>query len=362
MTMTKTPSRSAPTLLIAAGGTGGHIFPGLAVASVLQQRGWRVLWCGHPERMEGELVPKHGIALLPLRFAGLRGKGLATLVKLPFSLLSACVQAWRVISRARPDVVLGMGGYVAFPAGAIAWLRRIPLVIHEQNSVAGLTNRMLARLATRVLIGFPVALKNAVTVGNPVASRFSDAPDPTQRYGAKRGPLQLLILGGSLGAQALNHTVPQALARLPEAQRPLVRHQCGRGHVDATHAAYQRAGVAADCVAFLDTADALAWADVVVCRAGAMTVAEVATVGVAALFVPLPHAVDDHQSANARFLSDARAGWLQAQAELTPQWLAAWLGGLSREQLRAVAERARALAVPEADQRIADVCEEAVKP
>jgi len=355
-----TKTRTPPTLLIAAGGTGGHIFPGLAVRSALERRGWRVLWCGHPERMEGELVPKHGVELLPLYFAGLRGKGLATLVKLPFTLLRACVQAWRVLSRARPDVVLGMGGYVAFPAGVVARLRGVPLVIHEQNAAAGLTNRMLARIATRVLTGFPDVLPNGVAVGNPVASQFTHLPTPHERLRARSGALRLLVLGGSLGAQALNEVVPKALAllsaQLPEYARLEVRHQCGRGHVEATEAAYQRAGVAAFCTPFLVTADALAWADVVVCRAGAMTVSEVATAGVAALFVPLPHAVDDHQRANARWLADANAAWLQPQAELTPDWLADWLRGLTRVHLCEVGERARALAILDADQRIADVC------
>jgi len=354
--MSANATQTPPTLLIAAGGTGGHIFPGLAVASVLTHRGWRVLWCGHPERMEGELVPAHGVELLPLRFAGLRGKGLATLVKLPFTLLSACVQAWRVLSQARPDVVLGMGGYVAFPVGVIARLRRIPLIIHEQNAVAGLTNKVLARIATRVLTGFPDVLKNGITVGNPVASPFTHLPTPHERLRARSGALRLLVLGGSLGAQALNEVVPKALALLPEATRLEVRHQCGRGHVEATEAAYQRAGVAAFCTPFLETADALAWADVVVCRAGAMTVAEVAAVGVAALFVPLPHAVDDHQRANARWLTDADAAWLRSQAELTPEWLADWFSGLTREQLCTVAEHARARSISDADQRIADVC------
>jgi len=355
-----------PTLLIAAGGTGGHIFLGLAVASVLRDRGWRVVWSGHPEKMEGELVPKHGIELWPLRFAGLRGKGVMTLAKLPFTLFSAFLQAWRILSRARPDVVLGMGGYVAFPVGVMAWLRRIPLVIHEQNAVAGLTNRVLARLSARVLTGFPDVLPNGVAVGNPVARNFTHLPEPAQRYGDRSDSLRLLVLGGSLGAQSLNDVVPQALARLPEHTRPQVRHQCGRGHVDATEAAYRRAGVAAFCTPFLYTADALAWADVVVCRAGAMTVSEVATVGVAALFVPLPHAVDDHQRGNARYLTDAgptggHAAWLRDQRELTPEWLADWLSGLTREHLSDVAGRARARAIADADARIADVCEEVIK-
>jgi len=354
---------NTPTLLVAAGGTGGHIFPGLAVADVMREHGWRVLWCGHPERMEGELVPAHQIELLPLRFAGLRGKGWASWVKLPFTLLSACVQAWRALSRARPQVVLGMGGYVAFPLGMMAALRRVPLVVHEQNAIAGLTNRGLARVAQRVLSAFPavwqhpkVVQKNRV-VGNPVARTLQRQPPPAQRYGARNGALRLLVLGGSLGAQALNTIVPAALARLPAATRPTVRHQCGRDHVQRTRAAYQHAELTADCVPFItDMAEALTWADVVVCRAGAMTVTEVTAIGTAALFVPLPHAVDDHQHANARYLSDAQAAWLCDQSDLTPEWLAAWLAGLNRAQLCAVAERAHRHAAPEAAQRIAEIC------
>jgi len=353
MTQTRTP-----TLLIAAGGTGGHIFPGLAVAAILKARGWRVLWCGHPQRMEGELVRAQHIELLPLYFAGLRGKGLATLVKLPLTLLSALLQASRVLSRARPDMVLGMGGYVAFPVGVMARLRRIPLVIHEQNAAAGLTNKALAPLAQRVLTGFPGVLKNGVALGNPVAPTFTHVPPPRERMAARDGALRLLVLGGSLGAQALNDVVPRALAQLPESARPHVRHQCGGGHLEATEASYQHAGVAACCTPFLETAAALAWADVVVCRAGAMTVAEVAAVGAAALFVPLPHSVDDHQRANAQWLTDADAAWQQAQAELTPAWLADWFAGLTREALCAVAERARTRAIPDAAQRIAHVCEQ----
>jgi len=348
------------TLLIAAGGTGGHIMPGLAVADELRQRGWRVLWAGHPDKMEGRLVPARGIELLPLRFAGVRGKGLVALLKLPFLLLCACAQAWRALSSARPDAVLGMGGYVAFPVGVTAALRRVPLVLHEQNAVAGMTNKVLARLASRVLSGFPGVLKRGETMGNPVRQDVAALPAPQARYAARAGALRVLVVGGSLGAQALNQTVPAALARVPDARRPVVRHQAGDAHIDALRAAYAQAEVLAECVPFIDDmASALADADVVICRAGAMTVAEVAAAGVAALFVPFPHAVDDHQTANARFLSDADAAWLCRQADFTPDWLASWLTGLTREQLCAVATRARERAVPESARHIAAVCAQA---
>ncbi len=353
-------STTPRTILIMAGGTGGHIMPGLAVADVLRQRGWRVLWLGNPDKMEGKLVPPRGIELVPLRFAGVRGKGAAALLKLPFLLVRAFGQAWARLSAVRPDVVLGMGGYVAFPGGVIAALRGTPLVVHEQNAVAGTANKWLARMARRVLSGFPGVLPKGEAMGNPVRADLCALPDPAQRYGGRSGPLRVLVVGGSLGAQALNTAVPQALARLPESSRPVVVHQAGEQHLPALQQAYAQAGVTADCRAFIDDmAGAMGDADLLVCRAGAMTVSEVAAAGVAALFVPFPHAIDDHQTANARFLSDAQAAWLQPQNALSPEWLADWLGQRSRQELQAVAERARAHAHPEAAAHIADVCEQA---
>lgn len=349
-----------PTLLVMAGGTGGHIMPGLAVALALRARGWQVAWLGNPQGMEGRLVPPQGIELHPLEFGGLRGKGLRTVARLPFSLLAACRQARRHLARIRPDVVLGMGGYVAFPGGIMARLRGIPLVLHEQNAVAGLTNRVLARIAKRVLTGFPGTLAGETT-GNPVRAELQQVPPPATRYADRAGPLRLLVVGGSLGAQALNSVVPQALARwreaAPHAPLPQVVHQAGEQHLPALQAAYEQAGVSADCRAFIgDMATAYADADLVICRAGAMTVAEIAVVGTAALFVPFPHAVDDHQSRNAAFLSEAGAGWLQQQSGLTPTWLADWLAARTRSELAEIAQRARALARPDATARIADVC------
>lgn len=356
-------SARVPTLMVMAGGTGGHIMPGLAVADVLLARGWRVLWLGHPENMEGRLVPEHGLQLEPLRFAGVRGKGPATLVKLPIMLLGGFAQAWRALARVRPHVLLGMGGYVAFPAGMMAALRGVPLVVHEQNAIAGLTNRVLAGVADRVLNGFPGALKGGDAVGNPVRAAVQALPAPALRYGARQGRLRLLVVGGSLGAQALNQTLPQALALLPEATRPLVVHQSGQAHVDALREAYAQAGVQAQCEAFIkDMAGALADADLIICRAGAMTVAEVAAAGVAALFIPFPHAVDDHQTVNARYLSESGAAWLQPQTAFSAQWLAGWLAARSREELQAVAERARERAVPDSADKIADACERAARP
>lgn len=352
----------ASTVLIMAGGTGGHIMPGLALAHEMRARGWRVVWLGHPERMEGRLVPAQGIDLVPLRFAGLRGKGVSALLKLPFTLSQACWQARKALQTVKPDVVVGMGGYVAFPGGLMAKLARIPLVIHEQNAVAGTANRWLARLASKVLVGFPGALPGAVMVGNPVRQELLHFGPAKDRYAQRQGPLRVLVVGGSLGASVLNRVVPEALGRLPAEQRPEVRHQSGEAHLASLTAAYQGAGVQADCQAFIqDMAQALGWADVVICRAGAMTVAEVAAVGVAALFVPLPHAIDDHQTANARYLSDCHGAWLRKQPEFTAEWLAQWLSGLKRVDLAAAASHAREHAALHATQHIADACEQSAR-
>ncbi len=350
---------SERTVLIMAGGTGGHIMPGLAVAREMKRRGWRVVWLGNPDRMEGRLVPAHGIDLLPLEFSGLRGKGLQAMIKLPFALLRASLQAGAALRESRPQVVLGMGGYAAFPGGLMAFLRRVPVVIHEQNAVAGTSNRWLARIARKVLVGFPGALPGAFMVGNPVRAELTALESPSQRYGSRQGALRLLVIGGSLGAQALNETVPAALALLPEAQRPVVIHQAGDKHLDSVRESYARVGVQAQCHAFIDDmAVALGEADFLICRAGAMTVAEVAAVGVAALFIPLPHAIDDHQTANARYLSDCRGGWMQPQADLSPAWLAQWIQERTRPELQHVAQHAQEHARVNAAQEIADACEQ----
>jgi UDP-N-acetylglucosamine--N-acetylmuramyl-(pentapeptide) pyrophosphoryl-undecaprenol N-acetylglucosamine transferase len=346
------------TLLVMAGGTGGHVFPGLAVAEVMRSRAWNVVWLGNPGGMEATLVPRHGIPMQWVRFGGLRGKGLLTQLMLPFNLLRAFAQSLKVLREVRPAVVLGMGGYVAFPAGMMAALTGTPLVVHEQNSIAGLTNKVLAKVADRVLVAFPDAIAGAAWCGNPVRVDVASLPAPELRYGARSGPLRLLVVGGSLGAQALNTVVPQALALLPEAQRPTVIHQSGRTHLPALQAAYRDAGVAADAVAFIDDmAAAYADADLVVCRAGAMTVSEVAAAGVASLMVPFPHAVDDHQTTNAAFLVGRDAALLVQQSELDAPRLAALIAGLDRPRLLGFARRARELARPDAATQVADVCE-----
>lgn len=353
---------SARTLVIMAGGTGGHIMPGLAVAHEMKARGWRVLWMGNPERMEGKLVPEQGFEMLPLHFSGLRGKGVAALLRLPSRLFAACRQARRALAQAQADVVLGMGGYVAFPGGVMARLAGIPLVVHEQNAVAGTANRWLARIARKVLAGFPGALPGAVVVGNPVRKAFTELEAATDRYAARSGPLHLLVVGGSLGASVLNEVVPQALAQLDTDQRPVVTHQAGAQHLQDLRDRYDACGVAADCRAFIDDmAQAYAQADVVICRAGAMTVAEVAAAGVAALFIPLPNAIDDHQTANARYLAECHGAWLQRQSEFTAAWLVDWLLTQNRGTLSKVARHAQEHARLSATQAIADACEQVAR-
>lgn len=335
--------------LIVAGGTGGHIFPGLSVADSLKAKGWHVEWAGNPAAMEGRLVPAHGLELNPLVFSGFRGKGLVDQLLMPVRLIKACWSARKTLRTMRPDVVLGLGGYVAFPVGIMTKLLNIPLVVHEQNSVAGLTNRILSKLANRTLVAFPNVLPNSTWVGNPVRSAVVQQAIPAERFAHREGPLKLLVLGGSLGAQALNEVVPKALAMLPQGERPEVTHQAGEKNLPQLTHNYQAAGVQASTVAFIDdVAAAMAQADLVICRAGAMTVAEVTAIGVAALFVPFPYAVDDHQTTNAAFLVEGQAAWMKQQSELTPDGLAQWLKTIDRHACVEVATRALNKAKPQA--------------
>ncbi len=356
--MSTTPQH---TLMVMAGGTGGHVFPGLAVAHRMRAWGWRVVWLGNPSGMEASLVPKHGVPIEYVRFGGLRGKGLKTKLMLPLNLLRACLESFRVLRRVQPDVVLGMGGYITFPAGIMTALTGRPLVLHEQNSVAGLANKVLAKLARRVLVAFPDTLPDAEWTGNPLRDELCHAQEPKARYASRTGPLRVLVVGGSLGAAALNECVPRALALLAPDARPHVIHQAGAKHIDALGVNYAQAGFepgeALRLVPFIDDmAAAYGDADLVICRSGAMTVAEVAAVGVAALFVPFPYAVDDHQTTNAEFLASQDAAVLVQQRDLSPENLADWLRSQTRETLAATAARARLLAKPEATDRVAQVC------
>ena len=350
---------SQKTALIMAGGTGGHIFPGLAVAQALRARGWRVHWLGTPGSMESRIVPPQGFAFEAIDFSGVRGKGLATLALLPLRLLRAFWQALAVVRRVRPDVVLGMGGYVTFPGGTMAVLAGKPLVLHEQNSVAGMANKVLAGVADRIFTAFPGVLKKGQWVGNPLREAFLAQPAPAARFAGRSGPLRLLVVGGSLGAKALNEIVPQALALMPEAARPQVTHQSGAAQIDALRAHYAAAGVQADLTPFIDdTASAFAQADVVVCRAGASTVTELAAVGAAAVFVPFPAAVDDHQTTNAQFLVQAGGGWLVPQRDLTPGGLAQMLQNMERPALVQRAQNAKNMQKTEATAAVVAACEE----
>ncbi len=345
--------------LIMAGGTGGHIFPGLAVAQALLDKGWRVHWLGAPGSMESRIVPVRGIPLELVDFGGVRGKGLKTLALLPFKLLRAFWQSLQVVRRVQPDVVVGLGGYITFPGGMMGVLCGKPLVLHEQNSVAGMANKVLAGVADRVFAAFPNVLKKGEWVGNPLRTEFLNLPVPEQRFAGRSGPLQVLVVGGSLGARALNTVVPQALALIPEAQRPVVTHQAGEKQIDELRANYAAAGVQATLTPFIDnTAQAFADADLVICRAGASTVTEIAAVGAPAVFVPFPAAVDDHQTFNARFLVDQGGGWLLPQADMTPAALAEMLQKTERSALMLRGLEAKKMQKLNATQAVVAACEE----
>jgi UDP-N-acetylglucosamine--N-acetylmuramyl-(pentapeptide) pyrophosphoryl-undecaprenol N-acetylglucosamine transferase len=342
-----------------AGGTGGHIFPALAVADILRAQGWHVTWLGAPNSMEADLVPRHGYEMAWVRFSGVRGKGLLRLLRLPLDLLVALWQSAAALLRHRPDVVLGMGGYITFPGGMMAALLRRPLAIHEQNSIAGLSNRVLAHIAKKVLSGFPDVLPRAIWCGNPVRSDIAGLPEPQQRYETRSGRLNVLVVGGSLGAKAINEVLPQALALLSQDVRPKVLHQTGRQHFEAVKRAYKQAGVEANIKPFMDEmAKHYGNADLVICRAGALTVAELAAAGVASILIPFPSAVDDHQTGNAQFLSKHNAAVLLPQSELSAEKLAQLLQELSREKLLKMAQQARGLAKADAAFAVASVCEE----
>ena len=343
------------TLLIMAGGTGGHIFPGLAVAQEARAAGWQVVWMGARGGMEERLVPRHGYAAAWIRARAARGKGLVQKLLLPANLLYSFWESARHIRRIRPDVVLGLGGYVAFPGGMMASLLGRPLALHEQNAIAGLANRVLAGVSDKVMVGFPQALRRAEWTGNPVRAEIASIAAPDERFRGRQGPIRLLIVGGSLGAQALNEAVPRALALL--AERPQVVHQSGEKHLEALRAAYAAAGVQGELVAFIDDmARRYAEADLVICRAGAVTIAELSAGGMASILVPFPHAVDDHQTANARFLAERGAAMLLPQPELSAERLAALIGVLDRPALLEMAQNARALGKPDAARVVAQRC------
>ena len=347
------------TILIMAGGTGGHIFPGIAVGRELRERGIDVVWLGGKVGLEGQLVPAAGFTLETLDFSGVRGKGLATLALAPLRLLRAILAARKLLRHLRPASVLSMGGYAAAPGGIAAWMTRIPLVVHEQNRVPGFTNRLLCHFAKRVLAGFADSLAGSEWVGNPVRSEISALAPPQQRLCGRDGALRVLVLGGSQGAQSLNLMVPEVIRRRGDRVQLEVRHQCGARHLDKTRAVYAAANLVVAIEPFVeDMAAAYAWADIVICRAGALTIAELCAAGVASILVPFPQAVDDHQTRNAEVLVDAGAACLVAEGDTFVERLGQCLDELDhdRAKLLKMASAARALARPNATADIADVC------
>jgi len=346
-----------PSILVMAGGTGGHIFPGLAVAEYLRICGWNVSWLGNQNGMEYRLVKACDFPFEAVEFGGLRGKGLKAKCMLPMNLMRASFQSWKIMRRLKPSVVLGMGGYITFPGGLVTKLLKRPLVLHESNSVAGSANRALAKIAMRVLTGFPNTMQSAEWVGNPIREEFEHVPPPALRYEQRQGPLSILVVGGSLGAAALNENIPAALALIAKQERPIVIHQAGDKHLVDLEKRYAQLGVEADIRPFIDDMPAAyAQADLVICRSGAMTVSELAACGVASCLIPFPHAIDDHQTANAKFLSDADAAVLLPQQNLNPQDLALMIQNFNRTDLKEMALRAHALSKPNATQRVAEVC------
>jgi len=351
--------------LMMAGGTGGHVFPALATARALQEQGHQVYWLGASGGMEERLIGETDIPLSLIHISGLRGKGKLALLTAPFRLMRALGEAWTVLRQIRPDCVVGMGGFVTGPGGVAAWLQRRPLVIHEQNAVAGMTNRWLTRFAHTVLEAFPDSFGSQVVTrctGNPVRKDLANLPAPEQRLEGRSGPLRVLVVGGSLGARVFNEQVPQALALLPEEDRPQVRHQCGERNREDAEQAYEKAGVSASVEPFIrDMGEAYAWADVVICRAGALTVSELCAAGIGAVLVPFPHAVDDHQTRNAEHMVKAGGAYLVPQPQLTPEVLADTLKGLAsdRNKVMNMAMAARSLARPDATERVVNYCLEA---
>jgi len=345
-----------------AGGTGGHVYPALAVAQELLDAGIAVVWMGTRLGLEARVVPKMGLPIEWIHISGLRGKSVVRLVIAPFTLLLALMQAFLILLRVRPCAVLGMGGYLSGPGGLMAWMMGYPLLIHEQNSVAGLTNRWLSNVAKCSMEAFPGTLPAAhhpIHTGNPVRRSIQSLPIPEQRLAGRSGPIRLLVLGGSLGAQVLNETVPAALGLMHSRQHPEVWHQAGEATLGLAEQRYREVKIDGRVTPFIEDMDqAYGWADLVVCRAGAMTIAELAAVGVASILVPYPHAVDDHQSRNANYLVDAGAAILVPQSNLTPEYLANVLAEFSnaREQLLKMACNARRVAKPDAGSHVADLC------
>ncbi|OOF59896.1 undecaprenyldiphospho-muramoylpentapeptide beta-N-acetylglucosaminyltransferase [Rodentibacter myodis] len=346
-------------LLVMAGGTGGHVFPAIAVAQTLQKQGWQICWLGTKDRMEAQLVPKHGIPIHFIQISGLRGKGVKALLTAPFAIFRAVLQAKKIIQEEKPNAVLGMGGYVSGPGGVAAKLCGVPIILHEQNAIAGLTNKWLAKIATRVLQAFPNAFPNAEVVGNPVRQALFQMPTPEARFANRGEKLRVLVVGGSQGARVLNQTLPQVVAQL--ADKLEVRHQVGKGSVENVTALYGENAPQVKITEFIDDmAQAYAWADIVICRSGALTVCELAAVGVPAIFIPFQHK-DRQQYLNAKYLADVGAAKIVEQADLTAEILVNYLQHFTRDELLQMAVKAKAMSAPLAAQRVAEVIIENAK-
>jgi len=345
-------------VMIMAGGTGGHVYPALAVADELKQRGVPVVWMGTRKGIEARLVPDAGIEVDWLGMSGLRGKGVFTLLFAPIKIVMACYQALRILQKRKPSVVLGMGGFVSAPGGLMAWLTQVPLLIHEQNAVPGMSNRLLSKIANKVMEAFPKSFKTeAMHVGNPVRRSIISLSSPEQRNKERQGALRILVFGGSLGAARLNEIVPQACASILKEKALLIKHQAGPGNYDQTRLNYAHLKVKAEVLEYIDNMESMySWADLVICRAGAMTIAELAAAGVASILVPYPYAVDDHQTFNAKYLSDAGAAILIKQEELNVDILAKILNETDRQKTLEMANKARKLGMPESTKLVTEAC------
>ena len=345
-------------VMIMAGGTGGHVYPALAVADELKQRGIPVIWMGTKKGIEARLVPEAGIEVDWLGMSGLRGKGVFTLIFAPLKIIMACYQAFKILHKRKPVVVLGMGGFVSAPGGLMAWLTRIPLLVHEQNAVPGMSNRLLSKLANKVMQAFPDSFKtDAVQVGNPVRREISDLPNPVERNSGRTGALRVLVFGGSLGAARLNEIVPEACAKVLENKELIIKHQAGPGNFEQTRENYAQLKIKAEVLEYIDNMpDMYAWADLVICRAGAMTVAELAAAGVASILVPYPFAVDDHQTFNAKYLSDKGAAVLIQQKDLNLEKLIDVMKHMDREKTLEMSTKARNLGKPESTKLVTEAC------
>jgi UDP-N-acetylglucosamine--N-acetylmuramyl-(pentapeptide) pyrophosphoryl-undecaprenol N-acetylglucosamine transferase len=354
--------QSSKRALIAAAGTGGHIFPGLAIAEALRNKGWDVSWLGTKTGMENRLVKEQNFPIKSIDFGGTRGKGITTWLLMPYRLIKASIECGLIVAKTKPNLVIGFGGYVTLPAGMAAICMGKQLAIHEQNSMIGLSNRVLACFTKNVYTAFPNVLKKAVVTGNPLRHEFINIDEPAVRFKNRQGPLRIVIIGGSLGAKFLNETVPQAIKLITLENRPHITHQSGANQFSALKNLYESLNVDANVVPFIDdTAKAFADADLIICRAGASTVTEIAAVGAAAMFVPFPSAVDDHQTHNAMYLVKNEAAWLLPQRELTSKKLADEILKMDRNILLKKAKESKKLSIPNTVKKIVDACEELIK-